>query len=69
MRYCYHNKLYIASGAGHGVFCDPIKRPDGKCVLGKRHQLVLFEDGERHFVIRRCVRLKNKCKIHSKGDL
>ena len=64
MRYCYHDKLYHA----HGVLCDPVYRPDGKCVLSPQSQLVEFEDGCRCIVIRRNTRLKDKCKIHSNHE-
>jgi hypothetical protein len=60
MRYRYHNRLYNAHGAPHGVDCDPVRRPDGRCVVGSRHALVRFADGYEAVVIRRCLRLKDK---------
>lgn len=63
MRYCYHNRAYIASGATHGIFADPIKRA-GKCVVGRGNQLVKFQDGVTCVVVGRALRLKDKCKIH-----
>lgn len=38
-RYCYHNRLYLRSGAGHGVLCNPLRYyDDGRCVAhGGRH--------------------------------
>ena len=63
-RYCYHNRVYIASGSQRGIFCDPIKR-NGKCVLSKSNQLVRFErDGCITVVVRRTLRLRSKCKKH-----
>ncbi len=62
-RYCYHKKEYIASGAAHGIYCDPVKR-DGKCMVGGGKQLVEFEDGKRVLVIRRALRLRWKCDKH-----
>ena len=58
MRYKYINKAYIGSGAPHGTKCDPVKRSDGKCIVGRGNQLVKFEDGENCVVIRRCLRVK-----------
>jgi len=66
MRYCYHNRAYVASGARHGIFCNPIKF-NGKCVVGRGNQLVKFENGQISVVVRRCLRLKSKCKSH-RGD-
>lgn len=63
MRYCYHNKMYLASGAAHGILADPVKR-GGKCVVGPGRQLVRFEDGTEAVVIRRALRLRHKCKCH-----
>lgn len=63
MRYCYHNLAYIRSGAGHGIFCDPIKR-EGKCIVGRGNQLVVFQNDAIAVVIRRALRLKSKCKVH-----
>lgn len=63
MRYCYHNKAYLRSGAAHGILCDPVKR-DGKCVVGRGNQLVKFQDRTECTVVRRTLRLKEKCKIH-----
>jgi hypothetical protein len=37
--------------------CDPVLRDDGKCVVGKGKQIVIFEDGVRVAVIRRCLRV------------
>jgi len=67
MRYCYHNKLYRQCGEPHGVFCDPVRRPDGKCVVTKKtgKQLVDFGDGARCWVIRRNLRIKHRCDVHS----
>jgi hypothetical protein len=64
MRYCYHNKLYLNSGAAHGIFCDPVRWPDGKCMAYGGKQLVRFQDGALAVVIRRCLRLREKCKTH-----
>ena len=66
MRYCYHNRAYLNSGAPHGIRCDPVKR-DGRCVVGRGNQLVRFEDGQMAVVIRRCLRLAEKCRQHQAG--
>lgn len=59
-RYTYYNKLYAAFGSKHGILCNPVRRDDGKCVVGRGSQLVDFEDGERAVVIRRCLRVNKK---------
>jgi hypothetical protein len=65
MRYCYHNRAYIASGAAHGVFCDPVRRrTDGRCVAAGGKQLVIFADGHLAIVVRRCLRLRKRCRLH-----
>ncbi len=65
MRYCYHNLAYIKSGSRHGIYCDPVKHRK-KCIVGRGNQLVSFEGGTVAVVIRRALRLKDKCKIHSR---
>jgi hypothetical protein len=40
-----------------GEQCDPVRRRDGKCVVGGSKQLVVFADGERTIVIRRRLRV------------
>ena len=63
MRYCYHNRAYLASGARYGLVADPVKR-EGKCVVGRGNQLVRFEDGSLVVVVRRALRLRRKCGRH-----
>jgi len=58
-RYRYINKVYLRSGARHGVYCDPVKR-NGKCVVGRGNQLVKFPDGTLSVVVRRALRLADK---------
>jgi hypothetical protein len=60
MRYRYHNLLYNAHGAIHGVLCDPVRRGDGRCIVSRDKALVIFEDGTVATVIRRCLRLVGK---------
>ena len=57
VRYLYHNLLYNAHGALHGLLCDPVRRPDGKCIVSRDKALVTFENGVEATVIRRCLRL------------
>jgi hypothetical protein len=57
VRYRYHNLLYLAHGAPHGVHCDPVRREDGRCIVSRDKALVRFEDGTEATVIRRCLRL------------
>ena len=42
-----------------GAACDPVRRPDGKCIVGGSKQLVVFADGTRHVVLRRRLRVVN----------
>lgn len=36
--------------------CDPVRRADGRCVVGRSKQLVVFADGTRTVVLRRRLR-------------
>ena len=36
--------------------CDPVRRRDGKCIVGKSKQLVRFGDGRAVVVLRRRLR-------------
>lgn len=40
-----------------GQHCEPILRPDGKCVVGRGGQLVRFDDGSVRVVVRRRLRV------------
>ena len=42
-----------------GQPCNPIRRPDGKCIVGQRprNQLVRFSDGSEVVVLARRLRL------------
>jgi len=62
MRYRYHNRLYEAHGAPHGVLCDPVRKPDGRCIVGPGRALVRFQDGTEAVVIRRCLRLTEEAR-------
>jgi hypothetical protein len=55
-RYRYINLSYIRSGFKHGIFCNPVKY-EGKCIVGRGNQLVVFENGYMSILIRRCLRL------------
>ncbi len=63
-RYCYHDTLYLESGAGHGVLCNPVRYEDGRCVAHGGKQLVVFEDGAVCAVVRRSLRLRARCVEH-----
>lgn len=47
-----------------GVQCDPVRRPDGKCIVGKKlaTALVQLSSSERVNVLRRRLRLNGKGK-------
>jgi hypothetical protein len=42
-----------------GADCDPVRRADGKCIVGGSKQLVRFADGEEHVVLRRRLRVRS----------
>jgi hypothetical protein len=45
-----------------GMQCNPVRRADGKCVISVKMAtaLVETEDGKRHVVLRRRLRLNEK---------
>lgn len=45
-----------------GLQCDPVRRPDGKCVVSTKMATALVQDatGQRHVVKRRRLRLNSK---------
>lgn len=56
MRYRYLGDR-LTDPALRGAPCDPVRRPDGKCVVGRGSQLVRFADDRRAVVIRRRLRV------------
>lgn len=38
--------------------CDPVRRPDGRCIVGGSKQLVTFAGGDRVVVLRRRLRVQ-----------
>lgn len=58
MRYTYLGDAWTPARLV-GRECDPVRRADGKCVLSVRMAtaLVVFDNGERHVVKRRRLRL------------
>ncbi|MEX0833892.1 MAG: hypothetical protein WD276_08525 [Actinomycetota bacterium] len=53
-----------------GARCDPVLRPDGRCVVSGKlaNALVVFEDGRRRVVNRRCLRLASKLEAKVTGS-
>jgi hypothetical protein len=49
-----------------GRQCDPVRRSDGKCIVGKSKQLVDFDDGVRAVVLRRRLRKLKRLETASK---
>lgn len=47
----------LTNDALKGQPCDPVLRPDGKCVVGASKQLVRFADGRIVVVLRRRLRV------------
>lgn len=49
-----------------GMQCDPVRRPDGRCIVGltMASALVIDEAGQRHVVMRRRLRLnvRGRCE-------
>ena len=45
-----------------GLQCDPVRRPDGKCIINIKLAQALVQDanGNRYVVMRRCLRLNSK---------
>lgn len=43
-----------------GMACDPVRRADGKCIVGKSKMLVIDESGCKHVVLRRRLRVVEK---------
>lgn len=43
-----------------GAACDPVRRPDGRCVVSAGAALVQLADGRRVGVVRRRLRLADK---------
>lgn len=48
--------------------CDPVRRGDGKCVVGRGKQLVQFADGRMVVVLRRRLRLVDAPSPSAKGQ-
>ena len=48
-----------------GMPCDPVRRPDGKCIVSVKMAtaLVIDERGQRHVVLRRRLRLNTKLQV------
>lgn len=61
MRYTYlGDKLTRADLVG--LQCDPVRRPDGRCVVNVKMATALVIDatGQKHIVLRRRLRLNEK---------
>jgi hypothetical protein len=45
-----------------GMQCDPVRRPDGKCIVGQkpRNQLVIDAAGRRYVVLARRLKLNER---------
>jgi hypothetical protein len=57
MRYLYLGDRLTDSKYALRI-CDPVRRADGKCVIGRSKQLVTFEDGTLAVVLRRRLRVR-----------
>jgi hypothetical protein len=63
MRYTYLGDRQTADHL-RSLQCDPVLRPDGKCVISLRMATALVEDADgcRHVVAKRRLRLNDKLK-------
>ncbi len=61
MRYVYLGDK-LADPALRGLSCDPVRRPDGKCIVSVKMASALVVDGQgkRYVVARRRLRLTEK---------
>lgn len=66
MRYTYLGDAMTAP-ALLNMQCNPVRRPDGKCIVSVKMATALVEDesGARHVVKRRRLRLNSKLKAKS----
>lgn len=58
MRYTYRGGKDTAA-ALIGLQCDPVRRPDGRCIVSTKMATALVVDGQgqKHVVLRRRLRL------------
>jgi len=63
MRYTYLGNKQTDNRLA-GLQCDPVRRPDGKCVVSGKMAtaLVVDEHGKRYVVLRRRLRLNSKLR-------
>lgn len=57
MRYTYLGDRMTAPELV-GAACDPVRRDDGRCIVGGSKQLVVFAGGRQHVVLRRRLRIR-----------
>lgn len=63
MRYIYFGDKLTAQRL-HNMPCDPVRRADGKCIVGRGSALVADKFGRKYVVLRRRLRLKEKLYSH-----
>lgn len=59
MRYVYLGDR-LTDPALRGAACDPVRRGDGRCIVGRSKQLVEFEGGRRVIDLRRRLRVDQR---------
>lgn len=59
MRYLYLGDRWT-DARWIGRECDPVRRADGRCIVGKSKALVIFDCGTRVVVMRRRLRVLSK---------
>ena len=66
MRYVYLGDRMTAP-RWRGQECDPVRRPDGRCLVRRGTALVIFADGSKIAVNRRMLRLRDPSLKRSGG--
>lgn len=69
MRYIYLGDRHTRPEL-RGVECDPVRKPGGRCIVGRRMASALVEmaDGTRHVVARRRLRLTGQQREEKHGQ-
>jgi hypothetical protein len=66
LRYVYLGDRFTASRYRNQP-CDPVRRPDGKCIVSGGKAFVTFDGEDRVAVVRRRLRLTEKWRDGERG--
>jgi hypothetical protein len=61
MRYVYLGDR-MTDARWRGSLCEPVRRSDGRCIIGGSKQLVVFGDGTAVVVLRRRLRVRPEAR-------